>query len=86
MLHKGMQQLKNTAKQNIYGQCLYNTMLRKLPSALQKDEEYIRCRRRLKNEPMDYDGKYPIILPKSSRFTELVVKHYHKLVLHNVVR
>ena len=29
---------------------------------------------------------YPIILPKSIKFTELLVKHYHKLVLHNVVR
>ena len=54
---------------------------------LKKDEENItRCRGRLKIAPMEYDAKYPIILPKNSKFTELVVKHYRKLVLHNGVR
>ena len=53
---------------------------------LQKDEEnIIRCRGRLKNSSMEYYAKYPIILPKDSKFTELVVKHYHKLVFHNGV-
>ena len=53
---------------------------------LQKDEEnIIRCRGRPKNATMDYDTKYPIILPKNSKFTESVVKH-HKLVFHNGVR
>ena len=53
---------------------------------LQKDEgNIIRCRGRLKNAPMKYDPKYPIILLKNSKFTELVVKHYHKLVFHNGV-
>ena len=52
---------------------------------LQKDEEnIIRCRGRLKNAPMEYDAKYPIILAKNNKFTELVVKHY-KLVFHNGV-
>ena len=54
---------------------------------LQKDEEnIIRCRGRLKNAPMEHDAKYPIILPKNCKFTELVVKHCHKLVFHNSVR
>ena len=54
---------------------------------LQKDDKnIIRCRGRLKKPPMEYDAKYPIILPKNSKFTELVVKHYHKLVLRNDVR
>ena len=35
---------------------------------------------------MDYDVKWPIILPKNSKFTESVVKHDHKLVFHNGVR
>ena len=53
---------------------------------LQKEEgNIIRCRGRLKNAPMEYDPKYPIILPKNSKFTELVVKHYQKLVFHNGV-
>ena len=35
---------------------------------------------------MVYDAKYRIVLPKNSKFMELVVKHYHKLVLHNDLR
>ena len=51
---------------------------------LQKDEEtIISYRRRLKNAPMEYAAKYPIILPKNIKFTELVLKHYFTLVLHN---
>ena len=51
---------------------------------LQKDEEnIIRCRGRLKNALMEYDARYSIILTKKSKFTELVVKHYYKLVSHN---
>ena len=34
---------------------------------------------------MKYNARYPIILPKNSKFTELVVKRYHKLVFHNGV-
>ena len=53
---------------------------------MQKDEKnIIRCRGRLKNTPMKYDANYPIILLKNSKFMELVVKHYHKLALHNGV-
>ena len=54
---------------------------------LQKDEEYIiTCRRRLKNVPMENNANYPIILPKNSKFTESVVKHYRKLVFQNIMR
>ena len=54
---------------------------------LQKDEENIfRCRGRLENDPMEYDAKYLIILPRNSTFMELVVKHYRKLVFHNGLR
>ena len=52
---------------------------------LQKDEENF-IRERLKNAPMEYDAKYPIILPKNSKFTELVVRHYYKLVFQIGVR
>ena len=41
--------------------------------------------RKTEKAPMEYDGKYPIILAKNGKFTELVVKHYHKLVFHNGV-
>ena len=35
---------------------------------------------------MEYDAKYPIILLENCKFTELVVKHYHRLLLHNDMR
>ena len=45
---------------------------------LEVEENIIRCRGRLKNAPIEYDAKYPIILPKNSEFIELVVKHIIK--------
>ena len=60
--------------------------LEKDPGLQKDDENIMRCRRSLKNAPMVYDAKYRIVLPKNSKFMELVVKHYHKLVLHNDLR
>ena len=59
--------------------------LEKGPNLQKVEESIIRCRGRLKNAPMEYDAKYPIILRKKSKFNEFVVKHYHKLVFHNGV-
>ena len=53
---------------------------------LEKDEEIVRCRGRLKNVLMEYNAKYQIILLKNSEFMELVAQYYHKLVSHNGVR
>ena len=46
----------------------------------------IRCRGRFENAPLDYSAKYPIFLPKSHQFTELVVLYYHDLVIHDGVK
>ena len=59
--------------------------LEKDPNLQKVEESIIRCRGRLKNAPMEYDAKYPIILRKKSKFNEFVVKHYHKLVFHSGV-
>ena len=48
------------------------------------DEDGIyRCRGRLHNAPLDYDTKFPILLPKNSRFTELLIIDCHAQVAHN---
>ena len=46
----------------------------------------IRCRGRYENAPLDYNAKYPIFLPKSHQFTELVVLYCHDLVIHDSVK
>ena len=38
--------------------------LEKGPNLQKVEESIIRCRGRLKNAPMEYDAKYPIILRK----------------------
>ena len=37
---------------------------------------------RLENADVSYDLKHPVILPKDSRFTELVIQHSHHLLGH----
>lgn len=59
--------------------------LEKDPGLQKDDENIMRCRRSLKNAPMVYDAKYRIVLPKNSKFMELVVKLL-SLVFYNVVR
>ncbi len=43
----------------------------------------IRCGGRLKNAPISEDTRYPILLPRHSHFTYLVVKDCHERVMHN---
>ena len=43
----------------------------------------IRCGGRLKNAPISKDTRYPILLPRHSHFTYLVVKDCHERVMHN---
>ena len=44
------------------------------------------CRGRLGNSDLDFRSKYPILLPKSHPFTDLVINDCHKRVLHNKLR
>ena len=39
-----------------------------------------------KTHPWGMMRNIQFFLPKNIKFTELVVKHYHKLVFHNAVR
>lgn len=45
-------------------------------------EDVLRVGGRLKRSQMDIDVKHPVILPKKSHVTELVVRHFHERVCH----
>ena len=46
----------------------------------------LRCGGRLKNAPISFNARFPIFLPRSSHFTNLVINECHLKVLHNGVR
>ncbi len=46
----------------------------------------IRCGGRLKNADLPYKSKYPILLPRDSYLTELIIKNCHMQVYHNGVK
>ena len=59
----------------------------KVPLSLYKDDKGIlRCGGRLKNAPISFNARFPIFLPRSSHFTNLVINECHLKVLHNGVR
>lgn len=59
----------------------------KVSLSLFADEKGIlRCGGRLKNAPIQFDARFPIFLPRCSRFTHLVINECHRKVLHNGVR
>ena len=47
------------------------------------EDGIIRCQGRLKNAPLNYSAKFPILLPSKHYFTDLIIKYYHNMVLHN---
>ena len=48
-----------------------------------EEEQVLRCKGRLNYSDLEFDGKFPIILPRENRFTELVVFACHQRVCHN---
>ena len=55
-------------------------------SLFMDEKGILRCRGRLENAPIPFDARYPILLPRCSRFTHLVINECHLKVLHNGVR
>ena len=51
-----------------------------------QQNEILICKGRLKNSELNEDTKYPIILTKNTRFTDLVILEYHSRVHHLKVR
>ena len=60
-----------------------NDLVRKLGLFIDK-KGIIRCAHQLQNADLSYGEKFPILLPKlkSSRFTRLLIRHFHMLVYH----
>ena len=44
---------------------------------LMEEEGILRCKGRLKNSDLELSARYPIILPKDHRLTELLVRKSH---------
>ena len=53
---------------------------------LVEEEGILRCKGRLKNSDLELSARYPIILPKDHRLTELLVRKSHSDVHHCGVR
>lgn len=49
-------------------------------------QEILRCKGRLGESDLEYEGKYPIILPRNHRFTKLIIEKSHKIAKHSGVR
>ncbi|XP_068734667.1 uncharacterized protein [Montipora capricornis] len=49
-------------------------------------QEVLRCRGRLHYADLHYDTKFPILLPKNSTFTSLVIQHTHTMLKHGGVQ
>ena len=48
-----------------------------------EEGQVLRCKGRLNYSDFEFGGKFPIILPRENRFTELVVFACHQRVCHN---
>ncbi len=53
---------------------------------LREEEGILRCTARLKNADLEFESRFPVILPKSHRFTELLVLSLHKKMAHGSLR
>jgi len=51
-----------------------------------KENELLVCKGRLGNADLDFRSKFPILLPKSNGFTDLMIKDCHDRVQHNKLR
>ena len=50
------------------------------------DNGVLRCKGRIGNAPIPYDARFPIILPRHSHFTRLIILDCHRRVMHNGVK
>lgn len=59
----------------------YIPSLRKLAPFID-DHGFLRVGGRLSNAELPYNRKHPLLLPKKSRFTKLLIEYFHKKYLH----
>ena len=50
------------------------------------DEGFIRCRGRIGKAKIPFVTRFPLILPRDSAFTELIIREAHEKVFHNGVK
>ena len=62
----------------------YNLLVQQL--GIEENQGILRCRGRLENADLEMEGKFPIILPRKHRFTELLVRKMHAKVGHEGLR
>lgn len=67
--------------ENYSNKVLMSKPFRKL-GAFVDEHGFFRVGGRLKNSLLNYEKKYPLILPRNSRLTELIIEHIHKSNLH----
>ena len=53
---------------------------------IEEEEGILRCKGRFRNSDLEFNAKYPIIIPKEHRLTELIVQQCHKEIHHCGVR
>lgn len=56
--------------------------VRSLKTFLDPKVELLRVGGRLRNSDLPYDAKYPILLPKKSRLTILLINYVHRMHCH----
>ena len=50
------------------------------------DNPRLRCHGRMQNAPVDFNSRYPILLPEDNHISKLIVMQCHNMVMHNGVR
>ena len=53
---------------------------------IEEEKGILRCKGRFRNSDLEFNAKYPIIIPKEHRLTELIVQQCHKEIHHCGVR
>ena len=53
---------------------------------IEEEEGIVRCKGRFRNSNLEFNDKYPIIIPKEHRLTELIVQQCHMEIHHCGVR
>ena len=72
--------------------CYLKQLTRKKPVMVDQfrlfidEQQIIRCKGRINNSNLPMETKRPILLPKHSRFAQLLIKHLHLKNLHSSIR
>ena len=71
--------------QQLQGAKIKTTLVRQLQLFLD-DDKLLHVNGRLHNAPVDYDTKFPVLLPRQHAFTTLMIRQTHQQVMHSGVQ